>query len=198
MPEKPCPTCRLATMELERLRGVIAEAYWSLQEGQPLDVVLRDLLNGHGHLPAFRPADRTIAELIEASSLGTPEAKALRERTPPEVVDRIMERVEELSSRCGECGGRLVDSICEDCDTRHGGPLSLEEARRVDAAAGVSPITEVQYRRYRESFEAEPSTHDLIVELRETLGLFAGAMPVTPKQAWDEAILRVRQLTEGR
>lgn len=39
--------------------------------------------------------DRSIEELIEASSLGTPEAKALRSRTPREVVDRIMERVAE-------------------------------------------------------------------------------------------------------
>lgn len=40
---------------------------------------------------------RPIEELIEASSLGTPEAKALRERTPPEVVDRIMAEVKRRS-----------------------------------------------------------------------------------------------------
>ncbi len=33
-----------------------------------------------------------------------------------------------------------------------------------------------------------PTLVDLVVELRETLGLFAGAMPITPKAAWDEAI----------
>jgi hypothetical protein len=33
-----------------------------------------------------------IEDLIERSSLGTPGAKALRSRTPPEVVDRIMRK----------------------------------------------------------------------------------------------------------
>jgi len=37
-----------------------------------------------------------IQELIEASSLGTPAARALRDATPPEVVDRIMDRVRVL------------------------------------------------------------------------------------------------------
>ena len=36
--------------------------------------------------------DEAIEDLIEQSSLGTPGAKALRERTPPEVVDRIMRK----------------------------------------------------------------------------------------------------------
>ena len=39
----------------------------------------------------------TIEELIEASSLGTPEAKAARESADPEAVERVMERVRELS-----------------------------------------------------------------------------------------------------
>ncbi len=33
-----------------------------------------------------------------------------------------------------------------------------------------------------------PTLIDLVQELRRTLGLFDGAMPVTPKAAWDEAI----------
>lgn len=37
----------------------------------------------------------TIHELIERSSLGTPEAKAIRAQTPPHVVDEIMRRVDE-------------------------------------------------------------------------------------------------------
>ena len=37
-----------------------------------------------------------------------------------------------------------------------------------------------------------PDPHELIRELREALGLFAGAMPMSPKQAWDEAITNVR------
>jgi hypothetical protein len=39
--------------------------------------------------------DRSVDELIEASSLGTPEAKALREQTPAEVVERIMRKIAE-------------------------------------------------------------------------------------------------------
>jgi len=36
-----------------------------------------------------------------------------------------------------------------------------------------------------------PNHQDQIRELREAAGLFAGAMPITPKQAWDEAIVKV-------
>lgn len=38
---------------------------------------------------------RSMEELIEASSFGTPGAKALRARTPPEVVDEILRRVDD-------------------------------------------------------------------------------------------------------
>ena len=44
----------------------------------------------------------------------------------------------------------------------------------------------------------EPSSHDLTVELRNALDLFAGSMSVTPKAAWEEAIERVRLLASGR
>lgn len=40
----------------------------------------------------------SIDDLIERSSLGSPEAKALRKRTPPEVVERIMRKVEERTN----------------------------------------------------------------------------------------------------
>jgi hypothetical protein len=33
-------------------------------------------------------------------------------------------------------------------------------------------------------------------ELREALGMFAGAMPITPKAAWDQAIAEVRRIRE--
>ncbi len=38
-----------------------------------------------------------IEDLIEASSLGTPEAKAMRERTPPDVARRVVARSKELA-----------------------------------------------------------------------------------------------------
>ncbi len=44
-----------------------------------------------------------------------------------------------------------------------------------------------------------PTLIDLVQELRRTVGLFDGAMPVTPKAAWDEAIGEValmRRLAE--
>jgi hypothetical protein len=39
-----------------------------------------------------------------------------------------------------------------------------------------------------------PDPIDLVRQLREALGLFAGAMPITPKQAWEEAITEVKRL----
>lgn len=38
---------------------------------------------------------------------------------------------------------------------------------------------------------------DLVRELREALGMFAGAMPITPQQAWEEALDEVRMLRQG-
>ena len=43
-----------------------------------------------------------IRELIERSSLGTPEAKALRGSVPQEAVDRVLKRVRELEQE-DEC-----------------------------------------------------------------------------------------------
>lgn len=40
----------------------------------------------------------------------------------------------------------------------------------------------------------QPQPIDLIRELRTALGLFDGAMPVSPKQAWEEALAEVRKL----
>lgn len=44
----------------------------------------------------------------------------------------------------------------------------------------------------------EPNPLDLVRELRCALGLFDGAMPITPKEAWDEAIDLARRLAAGR
>lgn len=43
-----------------------------------------------------------------------------------------------------------------------------------------------------------PSGHEMIVQLREALGLFAGAMPISPQRAWEEALAEVRRLREGQ
>lgn len=39
-----------------------------------------------------------------------------------------------------------------------------------------------------------PTAHDLVVHLRDALGLFSGAMPVPPQQAWEEALAEARRL----
>lgn len=41
---------------------------------------------------------------------------------------------------------------------------------------------------------SEPDVRQLVSELRNALGMFDGAMPISPKQAWDEAIAEVRRL----
>ncbi len=43
-----------------------------------------------------------------------------------------------------------------------------------------------------------PEPIDLVRQLREALGLFAGAMPISPKQAWEEALAVVRQGADVR
>lgn len=43
-----------------------------------------------------------------------------------------------------------------------------------------------------------PAPIDLVRELREALGVFAGAMPISPKQAWEEALDVARRLAGTR
>lgn len=40
----------------------------------------------------------------------------------------------------------------------------------------------------------EPNPIDLVKELRQALGMFSGAMSISPKEAWDEAIEQVKWL----
>jgi hypothetical protein len=47
-------------------------------------------------------------------------------------------------------------------------------------------------------WDAWPDGMEMIRQVREALGLFAGAMPITPKQAWEEALERARGLSQGR
>lgn len=46
-----------------------------------------------------------VEELIEQSSLGTPGAKALRRRTPREVVERIMRKIDEADAAASQGDG---------------------------------------------------------------------------------------------
>jgi len=55
-------------------------------------------------LDAAGAAQRSIEEMIEASSLGTPEAKAMRASVPQELVDSVMERVTAAQVRGAGAG----------------------------------------------------------------------------------------------
>lgn len=48
-----------------------------------------------------------------------------------------------------------------------------------------------------EKVRSEPTLVDLVQELRLAVGLFDGAMPCSPRQAWGEALERVRLLKAG-
>ena len=39
-----------------------------------------------------------------------------------------------------------------------------------------------------------PTGHEMVTQLREALGLFTGAMPISPQRAWEEALAEVRRL----
>lgn len=41
---------------------------------------------------------------------------------------------------------------------------------------------------------ADPTLHDLVHQLRDALGWPVVALPISPKQAWEEALLQVRSL----
>lgn len=51
---------------------------------------------------------------------------------------------------------------------------------------------------YEVFVDNDPDPRDLVRELRAALGLFAGALPYSPKQAWEEAIEVVRRLAGTR
>lgn len=40
----------------------------------------------------------------------------------------------------------------------------------------------------------QPDPFALLRELREALGMFSGAMPIPPEEAWQQALMRVRDL----
>lgn len=49
-----------------------------------------------------------------------------------------------------------------------------------------------------EPSDPDPDPRDLVRELREACGLFVGALPYSPKRAWEEAIAEVRRLHNER
>lgn len=48
--------------------------------------------------------------------------------------------------------------------------------------------------RATEAAASWPTGHEMVVQLREALGLFSGAMPIPPQQVWEEALAEARRL----
>lgn len=59
------------------------------------------------------------------------------------------------------------------------------------------PMGQRRMDRDSETRAGWPTGHEMVVQLREALGLFAGAMPISPRTAWEEALAEVRRLREG-
>jgi hypothetical protein len=86
--------------------------------------------------------------------------------------------IARLDAKMADSVGRFMSPDQSDLD-----PHLVEAAANMLAQKAAPPAAQPD----------EPTTHELTVQLREALGLFAGAMPVTPKAAWDEAIDVLRQ-----
>lgn len=74
---------------------------------------------------------------------------------------------------------------------------SLAPDARISTVILVADLTG-RYRGEDWNAEYEPDPRDLVRELREALGMFAGALPYSPKQAWEEAIAEVRRIRQDR
>lgn len=85
--------------------------------------------------PMYKP--RSIDALIDASSLGTPGAKALRKGVPKEVVDRILKRADEIAAECEEEGINVADLEA----------LSLELDAEIEATEAEAELEDLELRR---------------------------------------------------
>lgn len=56
------------------------------------------------------PEPGSIEELIERSSLGTPEALAIRRRAPRAIVERVLARAREIDADGAQSDGRVIES----------------------------------------------------------------------------------------
>ena len=63
--------------------------------------------------------------------------------------------------------------------------------------ASAAPFDQRVQDRNIETSAGWPTGHEMVVQLREALGLFSGAMPISPQQAWEGALDEVRRLREG-
>ena len=71
----------------------------------------------------------------------------------------------------------------------------LHQEGRVEDAAIV--LEAIRALTPAETAAGWPTGHEMIRQFREALGLFAGAMPISPQQAWEEALDEARRLKEA-
>lgn len=73
------------------------------------------------------------------------------------------------------------------------------DRERIGQQLGGAPEPLFRLRRLlagRRPTDLQPHPIDLCQELRKAVGLFDGAMVCTPKEAWDEAIARAKDLAK--
>jgi hypothetical protein len=98
-----------------------------------------------------------------------------------------------------------IDAIKKRRDWRQGKTLSVTEYRLYNenlathyAEDVTALIDEVQaLRSLLVTVDDWPDGMAMVRQLREALGLFSGAMPISPKEAWDEALDAARNLKLG-
>lgn len=69
--------------------------------------------------------------------------------------------------------------------------FNTDPNRAYDYSEDHSARMPIRFTRDRPSDCGQADGHTFIVQLRQALGLFAGAMPISPEQAWEEAIAAV-------
>lgn len=85
-------------------------------------------LTSEDFLTALRGPSR-IEKLIENSSLGTPEAKALRAQTPPGVARRIVQRAEALGRPLRQAAEEIAREHAAAVDAEHGCMHDVDDFR---------------------------------------------------------------------
>lgn len=86
----------------ELLWGVVANASggeWKEQSEEWRGAAVRARDSYHATLDAQRVANTPFEELLARSSFGTPEVKAICSQTPPEVAEKILQRVKALEAQ---------------------------------------------------------------------------------------------------
>ena len=107
------------------------------------------------------------AEAVERSSFGTPTAKALRDQTPDEIAERIVNRAEEISE---EAGSMSVDRLVEQARELVDKDARIDQRHLIrfvaDAPAVVAGLADAVEKQRDELATTESVAKDLIRESR--------------------------------